>query len=478
MSLNENIPFIRFNHLWDDRIVMTNIFWDSIVLWNVEFDNYINGWELNNSLKKDLEEKMFYKTSDYEEKSIDKYIHRNKINFVGPTLHIIVLTKWCNHQCKYCHAAADYRYTDESLKLKKEDAEKIVDIILSSPSKSLTIEFQWWEPTSNMEILEHIILYTEKQNKVTKKNISYALVSNLTMIDEKMLDKLMSFPNLSISTSLDGDKKVHDFNRLLISDRKTLSSFDTLSQKIKFIREKEKEVWKKILYWAMWVITNKTLPRYKELVDTYIELWFDAIFLKKINWLWFASNTKNVLWYSKEELLGFYKNYFNYLIEKNSEGLFMRDGFLDIIIKKIVTPQEMNFMDLRSPCGAGIWQIAYDHTGKIYTCDEWRMVEDDVFMMWDTSNNLQELVQNEVVWVMMDSSIVESLPCDVCAYAPFCWVCPVESYQARGNIYTNQIFDEHCSFFMFLFDWVFDILDKKSGKEYDYVKHYLDTKKD
>jgi sulfatase maturation enzyme AslB (radical SAM superfamily) len=93
-----------------------------------------------------------------------------------------------------------------------------------------------------MEILENIILYTEKQNKVTKKNISYALVSNLTMIDEKMLDKLMSFPNLSISTSLDGDKKVHDFNRLLISDRKTLSSFDTLSQKIKFIREKEKEV--------------------------------------------------------------------------------------------------------------------------------------------------------------------------------------------------------------------------------------------
>lgn len=478
MEIQNNIPFIRFNHLWDDRIVMTNIFWDSIVLWNEEFDNYINGWELDNSLKKDLQDKMFYKTPDYEEKSIQKYVDRNKINFIGPTLHIIVLTKWCNHQCKYCHAAADYRYTDESLKLSEKDAEKIVDIILSSPSKNLTIEFQWWEPTSNMEILEHIINYAEKQNKVTKKNINYALVSNLTMIDEKMLDKLMTFPNLSISTSLDGDKKVHDFNRLLISDRKILSSFDTLSQKIKFIRKKEQEVWKKILYWAMWVITNKTLSRYKELVDTYVELWFDSIFLKKINWLWFASNTKNVLWYSKDELLNFYRNYFNYLIEKNSQGIYLRDGFLDIIIKKITTPGQINFMDLRSPCWAWIWQIAYDHTGKIYTCDEWRMVEDDVFMIWDTSNNLQELIQNETVWAMMDASTVESLPCDICSYAPFCWVCPVESYQARWNIYTNQIFDEHCNFFMFLFDWVFDILHKKSWKEYDYIKHYLDEKKD
>jgi hypothetical protein len=31
---------------------------------------------------------------------------------------------------------------------------------------------------------------------------------------------------------------------------------------------------------------------------------------------------------------------------------------------------------------------------------------------------------------------------------------------------------------MFLFDWVFDILDKKSGKEYEYIKHYLDRRKD
>jgi len=54
-----------------------------------------------------------------------------------------------------------------------------------------------------MEILEHIINYTEEKNKVTKHNLNYALVSNLTLIDEEMLEKLFSFPNLSISTSID-----------------------------------------------------------------------------------------------------------------------------------------------------------------------------------------------------------------------------------------------------------------------------------
>lgn len=92
-----------------------------------------------------------------------------------------------------------------------------------------------------MELIDHIITYTEEKNKETKKNINYALVSNLTLIDDTILEKLFTYPNLSISTSLDGDKKVHDFNRLMISDKKSVSSFDTLSEKIRFIRKKEQE---------------------------------------------------------------------------------------------------------------------------------------------------------------------------------------------------------------------------------------------
>jgi len=54
-----------------------------------------------------------------------------------------------------------------------------------------------------MEIIDFVVNYSEEKNKIAKKNVSYALVSNLTMIDEEIIEKLFSYPNLSISTSID-----------------------------------------------------------------------------------------------------------------------------------------------------------------------------------------------------------------------------------------------------------------------------------
>jgi hypothetical protein len=85
---------------------------------------------------------------------------------------------------------------------------------------------------------------------------------------------------------------------------------------------------------------------------------------------------------------------------------------------------------------------------------------------------MEKVVQNESVGAMMDASTVESLPCDVCAYAPYCGVCPIESYQGSGNLYTNQVFDSHCQFFMFLFDYVFRAFAQKESREYAYVRQY------
>lgn len=472
--MKNKIPFIRFNHLWTEKKVVTNVFWESIVLKNDEFYKYLeNTLDIKTNLFKQLDLKKFinHDDKDYIKNAVTEYKKRFWINFIWPTLHIMVLTKWCNHQCKYCHAAADYRYSDDWLNMSRDSAKKIVDIILSSPSENLTIEFQWWEPLVNMNIIDFIINYSQEQNKKTKKKISYALVSNLTLIDDDILEKLFSYPNLSISTSLDWDKKTHDFNRLMIWKSGIVSSFDVLKEKIELIREREEKKWRKILFWAMWVITRKTLTNYKELVDTYIELWFDNIFLKKLNWLWFAVKTKNTLWYSDSELTEFYNNYFSYLVELFNNGMKIREWFLGITLWKILNPEKTNFMDLRSPCWAWIGQIAYDYTGDIYTCDEWRMVEDGTFKIWNVDSNLEELVQNDIVWAMMDASIVESLPCDICAYAPFCWVCPIESYGARWNIYTNQVFDSHCSFFMFLFDWIFEKLWDKNSLEHEFLNY-------
>ena len=49
-------------------------------------------------------------------------------------------------------------------------------------------------------------------------------------------------------------------------------------------------------------------------------------------------------------------------------------------------------MELRSPCGAGVGQMGYNFDGKVYTCDEGRMIGrmgDPIFEIGDVNDAAQ-----------------------------------------------------------------------------------------
>jgi sulfatase maturation enzyme AslB (radical SAM superfamily) len=54
--------------------------------------------------------------------------------------------------------------------------------------------------------------YAEIKSVHLSKQITFALVTNLTLMDDEKLDYLLEH-NVHISTSLDGDEIVHNFNR-------------------------------------------------------------------------------------------------------------------------------------------------------------------------------------------------------------------------------------------------------------------------
>jgi His-Xaa-Ser system radical SAM maturase HxsB len=476
-NIAEGLPFFRVNRLpGSDRVVITNVSGNFVVLPESQFQEYLAGkLDPSSEIAQKLQRKGFFMDADYVERMAAEYRYRMGINFAGPSLHIVVMTKGCNHQCLYCHASAQYEEDPDNglgLALTGGTAEKIVDTIFSTPAPAFTIEFQGGEPLLNWKTLRHLIEYAEKKRETTGKNVRYALVSNLSLLTEELLEEMAAFPTLSLATSLDGPKEVHNFNRLLVTKSGNLPSFQTLEEKIRMIRAFEMREKRSLLHGAMGVITKKTLSHPREVVDAYMELGFDKVFLKKMNSIGTAERTGNILGYTYEELEKFYAEYLGYLVELSEKGRFVKDGFLEIILQKIFHPDRMNFVDLRSPCGAGVGQVAYDYTGKIYTCDEGRMIEDDVFLIGHAGDPMEKVVQNESVGAMMDASTVESLPCDVCAYAPYCGVCPIESYQGSGNLYTNQVFDSHCQFFMFLFDYVFRAFAQKESREYAYVRQY------
>jgi radical SAM protein with 4Fe4S-binding SPASM domain len=134
-----------------------------------------------------------------------------------------------------------------------------------------------------------------------------------------------------------------------------------------------------------------------------------------------------------------------------------------IFLAKILTNQDPNYVDIRSPCGAGIGQIAYNYDGQIFTCDEARMVYqmgDPAFRVGQAGEiSYDEVIDSSVVRSILFASTQEALPhCSECAYLPFCGTCPVYNYGTQGNIFGLMPSNQKCIMHMAILDRLFELI--------------------
>ncbi len=66
-----------------------------------------------------------------------------------------------------------------------------------------------------------------------------------------------------------------------------------------------------------------------------------------------------------DEFIEFYIHSMEYILELNKKGIGFREQLSSIYLAKILTADDPNFLDERSPCGACIGQVAYNYDGKI-----------------------------------------------------------------------------------------------------------------
>ena len=231
--------------------------------------------------------------------------------------------------------------------------------------------------------------------------------------------------------------------------------------------------WESLKVWALLTVTKKALPKYKEIIDTYVNLWLDGIFLRPLNPYWFAVTEAKKLWYSTEDFIKFYNKSMDYIIELNKKWVKFREALTSIYLSKILTDNDPNYMDERSPCWAGIWQVAYNYDWKIYTCDEWRMLArmwDDSFLMTEVTDSAEETYKNmieaETTKVMVQASTLDWLPWyNESVYKPYIWVCPIHSYKLSGNIIPNYKKDTKRLLWKSVLDYIFEKLQNKKDKE-------------
>jgi len=452
------LGFFRFKKLGRSYL-LTNDVGDYVFLTSRDFSQYLQcKLEKKSSQYKELKKKNFIGGEINLDQCTEKYRQKNQYLFqAGPSLHIMVVTLRCDHKCLYCQANSA-GLKDYHLDMRKETAKQIVDLIFQSQNPFLAIEFQGGEPLFNWPVVKFVIEYALKKNKQEKRNLELRLVSNFTLMDKEKMNYLFK-KGVIFCTSLDGPERLHNKNRIWAGG----NSYQTT---VKWLKQLLKEYKKYYIYQpgALTTITRFSFPFYKEIIDQYIKLGFDSIFLRPLTPLGMAKKSWQKIGYSPSQFLRFYKKSLDYILELNlKKRLRFREIIATNMAAKILTEQDPNYFELRSPCGAGIGQMLYNYNGDVYTCDEGRMLDEETFKIGNVvQDSYKNLISHPVVRTMCLASCLDNLPCDYCVYKPYCGSCPIINYAESGNIFPQLPNNSRCQINQGIFDYLFQKIQENS----------------
>ena len=386
-----------------------------------------------------------------------KFKGHNSFLWKGPSLHIVVLTLRCNLKCVYCHSGVvgvDQTQFDMTL----ETARKTVDFILSSPNNNVALEFQGGEPLLNWPALRFIVEYVKEHAAKAGKTVALSLVSNFSLLDDEKLDYLL-LHNVSLCTSVDGPKEVHDRNRIYLGG----NSHESVTRWTKAIRARGRSSG------ALMTATRFSLSHPREIVDEYRRLEQTEIFLRPLHYLGFAKRSWETIGYDDAAFIAFYRESMDYILELNRGGATFRETASVILLRKILKHEDPGYVDLRSPCGATLGQVSYNYNGDIYTCDEGRMVAAEGDQLFKIGNILKDsfndIVDHPTTKACCVASSTEGQPlCQTCTYKPYCGICPVLNYATQNTIWGQMPTNSYCYLFMHMFDYLFERLAEPENK--------------
>ena len=96
-------------------------------------------------------------------------------------------------------------------------------------------------------------------------------------------------------------------------------------------------------------------------------------------------------------------------------------------------------------------QVAYDHDGAIYPCDEARMLAaqgDTIFRIGGVGQSMEDTLAHPTVKALALASMLDSIPgCESCWNRPFCGVCPMHTYSNCGDIFGQRPRSSMCKRF-------------------------------
>lgn len=387
--------------------------------------------------------------------------YRTKFGFIhGSTkLHIFVTTLRCDHSCHYCQVSRQ-TLNQGRFDMSRDVATAAVKMMLQSPSKHLTLEFQGGEPLLAFDRIKYIVPIAKDGAAKLDKELNIVITSNLAFLTDDILDYCKAH-DIKLSTSLDGPEFIHNSNR-------PRPGGDSYQVTINGINRARRALGSSRVA-ALMTTTQLSLQHPVEIIDEYVRQSFHTIFLRPISPYGFAVRSKHKTGYETDAFLEFYKAGLDHIFELNRRGYNLVEIYTQILLQKILTPEGTGYVDLQSPSGAGLNVLVYNYDGSVYATDEARMLaemQDYTFKLGSVlTNSRAEIFTSPAFVTLLQESCNQSLPgCSDCAFQPYCGADPVYHHATQGNMTGHRATSGFCKRNMKAMEHLFSLL--RSGDSF------------
>lgn len=435
---------MRFDRFDDQRYLLTNEVGEFALLANPSFRAFVDHrLEPSGGTYAELRAKNFLtdRNGSANLDALAAKIHTKRSFMDGFTkLHIFVTTLRCNFSCGYCQVSRQGQVAPGNYDMPVDVLHRSVELMLTSPSPAVTMEFQGGEPLLNFDLIREGVRYAKTRNLVVGKSIDYVICTNLSTLTDEHLE-FCKAEGINLSTSVDGPAFLHDRNR-------PCSSGSSHSEVERNIRRAQEALGRQSVS-ALMTTTKESLKYPDDIVDEYLRLDLGSIFVRALNPYGYAVKTANAIGYTAEEFVMFYKRVLDRIVAVNRTGRNFTESYAALILTKILTPWPVGFVDLQSPAGAGFGVVVYNYDGDVYASDEARMLaemSDFSFRLGNVlENSYREIFFGDAMQALGAAGVSESLAgCADCVYQPYCGADPVRHHATQQDMFGHRPTSTFC----------------------------------
>jgi MoaA/NifB/PqqE/SkfB family radical SAM enzyme len=208
-----------------------------------------------------------------------------------------------------------------------DTAIRALRVALSAPPPTIKIEFQGGEPLLNFPLIRQIV-ETARHDAPPGKTLEFVIATNLALLDDDVLDFCRE-NSVLLSTSLDGPADLHNRNR----PRPGGNSHQLATEGIR----RAQTALGRDRIGALMTTTEASLDRVEDIIDEYLRLDLDGIFLRPLSPYGFAVKTKQFDRYRGRDWLKFYERGLRYILDINKSGRHFPEFYASLLLKRILT---------------------------------------------------------------------------------------------------------------------------------------------